>query len=384
MIHLLLAIIYIAFISLGLPDGLLGAGWPVMHQQFGVPVSYMGPVSLLIALGTVVSSLFTARLVSRFGTGKITAFSVATTAVALLGFACSREYWMLYLWVLPYGLGAGCVDACLNNYVATHYESRHMSWLHCMWGLGASTGPYVMGFVLTGGLRWNMGYALVGVLQILLSAILIISLPLWKRSGGDGVAQQTKVLNIPQVIRLPGVVLVMAQFFCYCAAEQTAGQWASSYMALHVGMSEEIAASLGSLYYIGITVGRFLSGFLTMRLSDKRLISIGAILSVAGAAMMLLPVGPYGAAIGILLAGLGSAPVYPCIVHSIPALFGADSSQAILGVVVASAYMGTCLMPAVFGVMAEFFGMWLLPIVLMGIFGTMFLVHKHLYRLKKL
>lgn len=384
MTHLLLAIIYIAFVSLGLPDGLLGAGWPVMHQQFSVPVSYMGPVSLLIALGTVVSSLFTARLVSRFGTGKITAVSVVTTAVALLGFASCSEYWMLYLWVLPYGLGAGCVDACLNNYVATHYESRHMSWLHCMWGLGASTGPYVMGFVLSGGLQWNMGYVLIGIVQVVLSCAMFFTLPMWNRSGTESVEEETKVLTIPQTMRISGVGLVMVQFFCYCAAEQTAGQWASSYMALHVGMAEEISAGLGSLYYIGITVGRFLSGFLTIRFSDKQMISAGAVVSVAGALLMLLPLGPYTAAVGILLAGLGSAPVYPCIVHSIPALFGADKSQAILGVVVASAYMGTCLMPTVFGVIADLFGMWLLPVVLAVIFGSMYLVHKLLYRLKKL
>ncbi len=379
MISLLLGIIYISFISLGLPDALLGAAWPTMYTEFQVPVSFMGPVAMLISAATVVSSLLTDRMLRRFGTGKVTAFSVAMTAASLLGFAASGSYWMLLLWAIPYGLGAGAVDASLNNYVAIHYASRHMSWLHCMWGLGAAAGPYIMGFVLTGGQRWNMGYLYLGVLQAVLTGVLFVTLPLWKKSGAESEDEiQGKHLSIREIFRLPGAKAILLTFFCYCALEQTAGQWAGSYLNLHMGFSQERAASLAGLYYLGLTLGRAASGFLTIKLNDRQMIRLGMGILATGLAVMLLPLGQAGATAGLLLAGLGCAPVYPCIIHSAPAIFGKENSQSVIGVLMAGSYLGFCLMPTLYGWIAELLGIWTLPASLLVVFFCMAIAHEKL------
>ena len=323
MVHLLLAIIYLAFISLGLPDALLGAAWPSMYPQFDVPVSYAGIISMIIALGTVVSSLQSDRLTKKLGTGKVTALSVLMTAMALFGFATSHSFGMLCLWAIPYGLGAGSVDASLNNYVALHYESRHMSWLHCMWGVGASAGPYIMGYALTAGWGWNSGYHIIAVLQIVLTAILLCSLPLWKQRPAevlqDGKVQNVKALSIREVLQLAGAREILVCFFCYCALEQTTGLWASSYLTLHKGVSADTAATFASMFYLGITVGRALSGFLTMKFDDVQMIRLGEVIIGIGVLVMLLPFGQSLSLAGLILIGLGCAPVYPCVIHSTPA-----------------------------------------------------------------
>lgn len=360
MVHLLLAIIYLSFISLGLPDALLGAAWPIMCQEFSVPVSYAGGISLIIAIGTVISSLQSVRLTKWLGAGKVTAISVATTAVAIYGFSVSREYWQLCLWAIPYGLGAGSVDASLNNYVALHYASSHMSWLHCMWGIGAGIGPYIMGFALSGGRGWNQGYGIIAALQIVLSAALFLSLPLWKRRKEEpgGTAAP---LTLGQILSIRGAKEVMLAFFCYCALEQTCILWGSSYLVLHNGLEEETAASFAALFMLGLTFGRFLNGFLTYRISDVNLIRLGQGLIGLGGGIMLLPVGTAAAMTGLTLMGLGCAPIYPCIIHSTPAHFGEENSQAIIGVQMASAYVGICCMPPLFGILANHIGVFLLP-----------------------
>lgn len=391
MFHLLLAVIYLAFISLGLPDSLLGAAWPSIYQEFGVPVSYAGAVSMIIAMGTIVSSLQSDRLTRRFGTGIVTAVSVATTAVALLGFSCSSSFWMLCLWAVPYGLGAGGVDASLNNYVALHYASRHMSWLHCMWGVGAATGPYIMGFALTGGQSWNMGYRYIAFLQIGLTVILLLSLPMWKKrpesalteegeNGENSGGQSSRPLTLREIVHIPGVREIMCIFFCYCALEQTAGLWASSYLVLHKGVEAELAASFASLFFIGITVGRGASGFLTMRFSDAVMVRMGAAIIVLGLCVMVLPLGTYAALTGFILIGLGCAPVYPCMIHTTPALFGADRSQAIIGVQMASAYVGTCFMPPLFGLVANHIHVAWLPMYLLLFLLLLVFMHERLQR----
>ena len=312
MFHLLLAIIYLSFISLGLPDGLLGAGWPTMYPELGIPVSYAGIISMIIAMGTIVSSLCSDRLTYALGTGKVTAISVAVTAVALLGFSFSSSFWMLCLLAIPYGLGAGSVDASLNNYVALHYSSRHMSWLHCMWGVGATIGPYIMGFVLTAGDHWSLGYRYVGILQVVLSAGLVLSLPLWKsRRSVEGEKTGSKPLPLSRVVRIRGAKEVMVTFFCYCALEQTAMLWASSYLFLHKGLTEETAAFFASLFFIGITAGRGLNGFLTVKFSDTQLIRMGQIIIGAGIVALLLPLQDIFTLAGLILIGLGCAPIYP-------------------------------------------------------------------------
>ncbi len=380
MVHLLLAIIYLAFISLGLPDALLGAAWPSMYPQFDVPVSYAGIISMIIALGTVVSSLQSDRLTKKLGTGKVTALSVLMTAMALFGFATSHSFGMLCLWAIPYGLGAGSVDASLNNYVALHYESRHMSWLHCMWGVGASAGPYIMGYALTAGWGWNSGYHIIAVLQIVLTAILLCSLPLWKQRPAemlqDGKVQNVKALSIREVLQLAGAREILVCFFCYCALEQTTGLWASSYLTLHKGVSADTAASFASMFYLGITVGRALSGFLTMKLNDVQMIRLGEVIIGIGVLVMLLPFGQSLSLAGLILIGLGCAPVYPCVIHSTPAHFGADKSQAIIGIQMACAYVGTCLMPPVFGLIANHITVALLPVYLLIILVLMVIMHE--------
>ncbi len=378
MTNLLLAIIYIAFISLGLPDSLLGSAWPSMYTEFSVPLSYAGIVSMIIAFGTIVSSLQSDRLTRKLGTGKVTALSVLLTAAALFGFSISHSFLALCFWSVPYGLGAGSIDASLNNYVALHYKSRHMSWLHCMWGVGATLGPSIMGIALTNGQGWNKGYLYISIIQIVLTAILIFSLPLWKKrdTASAGESASSKPLSLREIIKIPGAPEVMLCFFCYCALEQTAGLWASSYLTLYKGIGPETAASYASLFYIGITVGRAISGFITIKLNDVQMIRMGQLIILGGVIIMLLPFGETLSLAGFIMIGLGCAPIYPCIIHSTPAHFGADRSQALIGVQMASAYVGTCLMPPVFGLIANYISVSLLPLFLFILLILMVVMHE--------
>lgn len=387
MFQLLLAIIYLAFISLGLPDSLLGAAWPSMYPEFQVPVSYAGIISMVIALGTVISSLMSDRLTKRLGAGLVTAISVAMTALALFGFSFSHSFWVLILWSVPYGLGAGSVDAALNNYVALHYKSRHMSWLHCMWGVGASAGPYIMGFALSHGQNWNGGYRYIGILQVILTFILFISLPLWKKEKKDAASESDTtsdhILTLREIFAIPGAKSVMLMFFCYSAIEQTSGLWASSYLVLHKGVAPETAAAFASLFYIGITIGRAISGFITMKLNDTQMIRLGQGIILLGVLALFLPLGSTVSLIGFILIGLGCAPIYPCIIHSTPDHFGADRSQAIIGVQMASAYVGTCLMPPVFGLIANNITVALLPAYLILFLILLSVMHEILIQKTK-
>ncbi len=383
MIQLLLAVIYLSFISLGLPDALLGSAWPSMYGEFGVAISYAGIISMIIALGTIISSLLSDRLTQKLGTGKVTVISVFMTALALLGFSLSHFFWLLCLWAVPYGLGAGSVDAALNNYVALHYKSRHMSWLHCMWGVGASLGPSVMSYVLTSGQSWNMGYRYIAILQIVLTVILLFSLPLWKNRTVYKKEQHStadKALSLRQIIELPGAKEVMATFFCYCALEQTAGLWASSYFVLHKGISPETAAGFAGLFFVGITVGRGLSGFFTMKLGDAEMVRLGQGMILLGIIALLLPYNGYTPLMGIILVGLGCAPIYPSVIHSTPEHFGADKSQAVIGVQMASAYVGSCFMPSLFGLITSYVHAALLPLYLLGILILMTIMHEQMLR----
>ena len=379
MIHLLLAIIYLSFISLGLPDALLGAAWPNIYVDLQTSVSYAGIIFMIISAGTVVSSLMSDRLTYHLGTGMLTAISVGMTAIALFGFSTSNSFLMLCLWAVPYGLGAGSVDASLNNYVALHYEGYHMSWLHCMWGVGATVGPYVMGYMLSGGHSWTSGYRIIAMLQVGLTLILFLSLPLWKerRNVKDGEEAATgEVLSLGEVLKIPGVKEIMVTFFCYCALEQTTGLWASSYLVMYKGVAPDMAASFASMFFIGITVGRAGNGCLTLKFNDKQFIRLGQMIVAAGILAMLLPLGNTVSLVGFVLIGLGCAPIYPCIIHSTPENFGADKSQAVIGVQMASAYVGNIVMPPLFGVIAEHITIWLLPVYLFVILLFMYFMHK--------
>ena len=383
MFQLLLIIIYLSFISLGLPDALLGAAWPSIHQEFQVPVSYAGVISMIISVGTIISSLQSDRLTRKLGTGKVTAVSVAMTAVALFGFSISHSFVALCLWAIPYGLGAGSVDASLNNYVALHYESRHMSWLHCMWGLGASLGPYIMGYMLTRGESWNMGYRVIGILQVALTMVLVFSLPLWKKrpvAVGEAGEKEAEAISLWNAVWIPGVKEILFCFFCYCAVEQTTGLWASSYLTLSRGVAAETAASFASLFYFGITAGRAACGFITMKFNDTQMIRMGQIILAVGVAALLIP-GPQALALaGLVLVGLGCAPIYPSIIHSTPDHFGADKSQAVIGIQMASAYVGNLTMPPLFGLLANNITPALFPFYLLALLVLMVCMHEQLVR----
>ena len=382
MISLLLPIIYVAFISLGLPDSLLGSAWPSMYPQLGVPVSYAGIISMIISLGTIISSLNSDRLTRALGTGKVTAISVGMTAAALFGFSVSGQFRMLCLWAIPYGLGAGSVDAALNNYVALHYESRHMSWLHCMWGIGTMISPMVMGAALAGGMPWTSGYRYIALFQILLTAVLFVSLPLWQKRtvGTSGEEAAPTALTFGQVLHLPGAKEVMLCFFCYCALETTAGLWASSYLTLSRGVPAGTAASFASLFYIGITAGRAACGFLTLKFNDVQMIRMGHGILAVGVLALLVP-GPQVLALaGLVLVGLGCAPIYPSIIHSTPDHFGAERSQAVIGIQMASAYVGNLAMPPLFGLLANNITPALFPFYLLVLLLLMVFMHEQLVR----
>lgn len=361
---LLLIIIYISFISLGLPDSILGSVWPSVYQELSVPISYAGILFMLIAGGTIVSSIFSDRLIKRFGTGRVTAASVLMTACALLGFSFSKSYAELCLYAIPLGLGAGSVDTALNNYVANHYKARHMSWLHCFWGVGATMGPIVMSMCLLRFNSWRAGYLTIGVIQCILAAILLISLPLWKHALSN--CSSEKVHKNPSIkfnalLHLPGAKQALASFFCYCAIEATAGLWGSSYLVIVRHIPPETAAQWIALFYLGITLGRFLSGFMTFRLSNRQMIRIGEVLLVAGILLIALPLDNRLLLGGFFLLGFGCAPIYPSLLHDTPANFGRERSQSIMGIQMACAYIGSTFMPPLFGLLASKGGYALLP-----------------------
>ena len=368
MYSLLLALIYLAFISLGLPDSLLGAGWPVMHLDLGVEVSYMGIVTMVISGGTIVSSLLSDRLTRKFGARWVTVVSVFLTAAALFGFSFSDRFWMLILFSIPYGLGAGAIDAALNNYIALHYSARHMSWLHCFWGVGTIVSPFIMSYALTSS-TWNDGYRIVGYIQLGIGALLLATLSVWKINKTPE-AQSQKSLGLIGAVKIKGVPLILLGFFAYCAAEATSMQWASTYFVEVKQISEAQAAQLASLFYIGITAGRFVSGFLSGKLGDRRMIVIGACILTCGIVLLFIPADVEVAIAGFIVIGLGCAPIYPSIIHSTPANFGAENSGAIIGIQMASAYVGSTFIPPLFGLIANRLGFNILPVYLL-IFVTL-------------
>ena len=402
MYSLLLAVIYLAFISLGLPDALLGSGWPTMYTQLQVPFSYAGIISMIISAGTIVSSFFSDRLTRKFGAGLVTAVSVLLTAGALFGFSVSDSFYLLCIMAIPYGLGAGAVDAALNNYVALHYSSRHMSWLHCFWGVGAAVSPYIMGFCLGKGLGWSRGYFSVSMIQIVITAILFISLPLWKsrtdeKEGGiepkgaeaeqiqtdQTKAATSKALSFREILRIKGAPYILITFFAYSAMESTTGLWASSYLVQYLLMEPEKAAKFASFFYLGITVGRFLCGFVADKMGDKALIRLGSGIAGAGILLVLIPFPvTTPALLGLVIIGFGCAPVYPAIIHSTPFYFGKENSQALIGIQMAFAYVGSTFMPPLFGTLAARIGIWLYPVFLLVFEVLMVLTSEKLNRIQ--
>ncbi len=411
MFSCLLLIIYLSFISLGLPDALLGSAWPIMHEELRVPISYSGGIYMLISCCTILSSLKSESLNLHFGTGKITAFSVLLTALALFGFSQSHSFYMLILFAIPYGLGAGSVDAALNHYVALHYSSRHMNWLHCMWGIGASLGPYIMGYVLQRGESWSRGYLLIAVLQAALTFILFLSLGLWKgkdaekrkrksflesdkesskkafrKSSADG----KKLLSFREIFALPGAKECIAAFFFYCAIEQTIGLWSGSFMVYSLQIDAKLAASLVALFYFGITFGRFLAGIFSAKWTDEQMI-LGGIGILFGGILLLFLAAYFSERrvfgsefrqliiiLSLLFMGLGCAPIYPAIIHSTPRNFGAENTSALIGKQMAAAYIGSLSLPPLFGVLAKGFGTGLFPFYAVCLAFCMVYMYKRL------
>ncbi len=370
MYSLLLVLIYIAFISLGLPDSLLGSGWTVMHAEMNVPIPYMGIVSMIISGGTIVSSLLSDKLTRKLSTKIVTVGSVFLTVIALFGFSVSTSFWMLIAFAIPYGLGAGAIDAALNNYVALHYSSKSMSWLHCFWGVGTIVSPFIMSYALTYSV-WNTGYRIVGFLQLGIALLLLLTLPVWKVNK-DTSAYQGKSIGLIKALKIKGVPFLLVGFFAYCAAEATTMNWASTYFSTVKNMPAEQAARLASLFYIGITVGRFLCGFITDKLGDKKMIELGTGVLLCGVVLLFIPTGYIIVSqIGFIIIGLGCAPIYPCIIHSTPSNFGEENSGAIIGIQMASAYVGSTFIPPLFGLLGGILGYKIMPIYILAFFVLM-------------
>lgn len=381
MYSLLLALIYIAFISLGLPDSLLGSGWPAMRADLGVPVSYMGIVSMVISGGTIVSSLFSDSLTRKCGARVVTAVSVLLTAVALLGFSFSGKFWMLIVFAIPYGLEAGAIDAALNNYVALHYKAKHMSWLHCFWGVGTIVSPFVMSYALATS-TWHNGYRIVGFVQLGIAALLLLTLPVWKVNQ-NAAAETQKKIGLPAAVKIRGVPFLLIGFFAYCAAEATTMGWASTYFAEVKGVSADQAAQYASLFYIGITVSRFLSGFVSEKLGDRKLILTGTAILTCGILLLMIPAASGVAIAGFIVIGFGCGPIYPCIIHSTPYNFGAENSGAIIGIQMASAYVGSTFMPPLFGLLGNKISFSILPVYIFIFFLLMIVMTELTFRCGK-
>lgn len=382
MYSFLLLLIYIAFISLGLPDSLLGSGWPVLHTELKVPVSFMGIVSMIISGGTIISSLLSDRLTRKLGTGIVTVASVFLTVTALLGFSFSTRFWMLIVFAVPYGLGAGAIDAALNNYVALHYKARHMSWLHCFWGVGTIVSPFVMSYALTA-YRWNSGYRIVGTIQLFIALLLLVTLPVWKINKTK-IESTEESVGLTSALKIKGVPFLLFGFFAYCAAEATAMHWASTYFVEVKKIPTEKAAGFAALFYIGITAGRFISGFIAGRLGDRKMILIGSSILACGIIALFVPIRSYTAAfIAFLVIGFGCAPIYPCIIHSTPSNFGAENSGAIIGIQMASAYVGSTFIPPVFGLLGNTAGFSIMPGFLLFFFTLMVIMVEATFRITR-
>ena len=378
MTSLLLPVIYLTFVSLGLPDSLLGSAWPVMYPELGAPVAAQSALSMLISACTIVSSLATAKLVRRWGTGRLVAASVGLTAAAILGFSACKEFWQLVALAVPYGLGAGAIDSSLNNYVAIHYGPRHMSWLHCCWGIGTSVGPVAMGWALAGPMSWHGGYLVIGIAQAVITAVLFCSLPLWKRSAGEkdegesasnGAAEK---LGYGALLRLPGAGAVIASFGCYSALESSCGLWIASLLVLARGVGEAQAASMVALFYLGITAGRFLAGVVADRIAGPQMIRIGQGVIALGIAALAAG-GSDTAVLSIAIAfiGLGCAPIYPSIVALTPSRFGEAASQGMVSLQMACAYVGSTFFPPVCALVVGAGGAALLPSLYAAVLAAM-------------
>ena len=378
----LLIIIYITFISLGLPDAVLGSSWPTMHMDLHASIPLAGVMAMIISGGTIISSLFSSKFIHKFGTAKVTAVSVFMTAIGLLGISFTPNFLIMCILGIPLGLGAGAVDSALNNFVALHYNAKHMNWLHCFWGIGATAGPMFMSLFLAQQNGWRTGYLLISIIQFVLVLCLLITLPMWKRANnGEEINEKKDTTGITTLIKIPGAKSALLGFFCYCAIEMTAGLWGSSYLVLHKGISATTAAIWVSFFYIGITFGRFLSGFLTVKINNLNMIRIGQSLVILGALLMIIPFSNTTQVIGFVVLGLGCAPIFPSMLHETPNRFGKRISQGIMGIQMATAYVGSTFMPPIVGYVSNKIGFGIFPFIIAIIGVIMFLSTENINRL---
>lgn len=371
---LLLIIIYIAFIGLGLPDSLFGTAWPSIYADFNLPISFGSFISVTVAVGTIISSLISAKLINKFGTDKISAFSTLLTAVALLGFSFSPNIWCMMLLSVPLGIGAGAIDVGLNNYVATHYSASQMSFLHCFYGIGVSVSPYVLSLVISEENGWRRGFRIAFLIQIIISLLMFISLPLWKKTNQQteaAVQTETKVLSVKDTLKIPGVKAMCALFFLTCAIECSCSGWGSTYLVEHKGMSADKAAGVILLYFVGMAVGRFLSGVLTTKINCRTIIVAGMAALAVGIAMLFVPGDAVLSSIGLFMIGLGNGPLFPNYNYLAPENFGANVSQSVIGVQMTFAYAGIMLAPMLCGLLGQKLGMFIFPIYIVILFLVM-------------
>jgi len=357
----LLILIYLSFISLGLGDSQLGAAWPSMFGLLNVPLHYAGFISMISAGGTVVPAVFGGKIIKRFGTVKVVVSGFLLSASALLGFSFSSSFITLCLFAVPLGLGGGAIDVSLNNYVALHYKARHMSWLHCFWGVGASLGPIIMSAFLLHRNSWNEGYRAIGLIHLCIIALLFLSLSLWKKSDSES-SKKSSSAGLKKALSIIGVKGALLVFFCYCTIETLTGLWGASYLVEVRGISKETAAAAISLYFFGITSGRFISGFITMKLNNRQMVRIGQIIIACGIVTLVLPFGNSTLFPGLFMIGLGCAPIFPSLLHETPKNFGKEYSHIIIGLQMGCAYIGTSIMPPIFGWLTSFASFKIFPV----------------------
>ncbi|WP_010283049.1 MFS transporter [Bacillus timonensis] len=390
----LLIIIYLAFISLGLPDSLLGVAWPVMQSDFDAPLETAGLLFMTIAGGTIISSLASGKILKRFGTGRLTFFSTLLTAGALFGFYFSPSVVWLFLCALPLGLGAGAIDAGLNDYVATHYKAHHMSWLHSFWGVGATLGPVIMAQFISTQNSWNNGYLSISSIQLVLAIILLFTLPLWSKTNNTStLTEGTEELkagldhDVDQSVKplqIKGVKLALASFLFYCGVEATMGLWGSSFLVNIKDLPVSVAAKWVSFYYAGITIGRFITGFITFKINNRSLIRMGQFLALAGAIFLILPFPPTFSLVGFIMVGLGLAPIFPCMLHETPTRFGKKHSQTIMGYQMAVAYTGSTFLPPILGFIASQSTIGVFPVYIVLFVAAMLLSSEKLNTILKM
>lgn len=370
----LLIIIYIAFIGLGIPDSLFGTAWPAIYSEFELPISFGSFVTIIISCGTVLSSVISSKIISRLGTNKVSAHSTLLTALALLGFSFAPNLWVMCFWAIILGIGAGAIDVALNNYVAIHYSATHMSFLHCFYGVGVSVSPYILSLVIAGNFGWRGGYRIAFAIQLIITLLLFLSLPLWRKAhGGENESEENthKDLSFGSVLKIPGVKMMCSLFIASCAIECTCGGWGSTFLVEYKHLPAEKAAQIIMIYYIGMTLGRFLSGVLAAKLHSWKIIKLGQIVLGLALLLLILPVGVYLCALGMFLIGLGNGPLFPNFNYLTPENFGSDISQSVIGIQMASAYIGIMVAPAVCGLLGQVFGMVIFPFYLIVFYAIM-------------